>query len=67
MVRSKSLKKNILFRGSGGHLATDANHRIIVEALRNVSMNFRAGDRVALVGVKWRGKDDPAPGHGRRL
>ena len=41
---SQSLKKNILFRGSGGHMASDANHRIIVEALRNVSMQFRAGD-----------------------
>src|SRR3954466_13718829 len=53
---SQSLKKNILFRGSGGHLASDANHRIIVEALRNVSMQFRAGDRVALVGTNGAGK-----------
>ncbi len=34
---SLSLKKSLLFRSSGGHLATDTNHRIIVEALRNVS------------------------------
>src|SRR3954469_13094397 len=53
---SQSLKKNILFRGSGGHMASDANHRIIVEALRNVSMQFRAGDRVALVGSNGAGK-----------
>src|ERR1043165_10098424 len=53
---SQSLKKNILFRGSGGHLASDANHRIIGEALRNVSMQFHAGDRVALVGSNGAGK-----------
>src|SRR3954469_6494519 len=53
---SQSLKKNILFRGSGGHLASDANHRIVVEALRDVSMEFRAGDRVALVGSNGAGK-----------
>src|SRR3954469_15973120 len=53
---SQSLKKNILFRGSGGHLGSDARHRIIVEALRNVSMQFHAGDRVALVGSNGAGK-----------
>src|SRR3954453_10147293 len=53
---SQSLKKNILFHGSGGHLGSDARHRIIVEALRNVSMQFRAGDRVALVGSNGAGK-----------
>ena len=53
---TQSLKKKILFHGSGGHMASDANHRIIVEALRNVSMQFHAGDRVALVGSNGAGK-----------
>src|SRR5947199_1618133 len=53
---SQSLKKNILFHGSGGHMASDANNRLIVEALRNVSMQFRAGDRIALVGSNGAGK-----------
>ncbi len=53
---SRSLKKSILFRGSGGQLATDASHRIVVEALRDVSLDLRAGDRVALIGSNGAGK-----------
>jgi ABC-type polysaccharide/polyol phosphate transport system ATPase subunit len=53
---SRSLKKNLLFRSSGGHLASDANHRITVEALRDVSVRFQPGDRVALVGSNGAGK-----------
>jgi ABC-type polysaccharide/polyol phosphate transport system ATPase subunit len=53
---SRSLKKSLLFRGSGGHLASDASHRVVVEALRNVSTAIRAGDRVALVGSNGAGK-----------
>jgi len=48
---SRSLKKSLLFRGSGGQLGSDASHRITVEALRNVSLKFQTGDRVALIGT----------------
>jgi ABC-2 type transport system ATP-binding protein/lipopolysaccharide transport system ATP-binding protein len=53
---SRSLKKSLLFRGSGGHLASDANNRVVVEALRDVTTHIRAGDRVALVGSNGAGK-----------
>lgn len=53
---SRSLKKSLLFKGTGGQLASDASHRIIVEALRDVSLGFKAGDRVALVGSNGAGK-----------
>ncbi|MGL3213536.1 ABC transporter ATP-binding protein [Bradyrhizobium sp. BR 1433] len=53
---SRSLKKGLLYRGSRGRIASDANDRLVVEALRNVSLRFSVGDRVAIVGANGAGK-----------
>jgi ABC-type polysaccharide/polyol phosphate transport system ATPase subunit len=53
---SRSLKKSLLYHGTKGKIASDASHRVVVEALRNVSLRFSVGDRIALVGSNGAGK-----------
>ncbi|MGV7213383.1 ABC transporter ATP-binding protein [Bradyrhizobium sp. UFLA05-112] len=53
---SRSLKNGLLYRGSRGRIASDANDRIVVQALRNVSLRFASGDRIALIGANGAGK-----------
>jgi len=53
---SRSLKKNLLFRTSGGKIARDATDRIVVEALHDVSLSLGESDRLALIGSNGAGK-----------
>ena len=53
---ARSLKKNLLFRGSAGRIARDGHQRVTVEALKDVSMSLSSGDRVALIGANGAGK-----------
>lgn len=53
---SRSLKKQILFRGSGGNIGRDAADRVVVHALSEVSLTLRRGDRLALIGANGAGK-----------
>jgi len=52
----RSLKKRALFHGSGGRIGRDANRRIVVEALRDVTLSLQPGDRLALIGKNGAGK-----------
>jgi len=53
---SRSLKKAILSRSSAGRIARDANDRIMIDALREVSVSLVRGDRLALIGSNGAGK-----------
>ena len=53
-AKTRSLKKAVLGR-AGGRIGTDSKVPII-EALRNVTVSLRRGDRVALVGHNGAGK-----------
>jgi len=53
---SRSLKKSLLFHGSAGRIGTDASHRVVVEALHDISLSLAVGDRLAVIGANGAGK-----------
>lgn len=53
---SRSLKKSLLSRGSAGRIARDADDRITIDALHEVSLSLDKGDRLALIGANGAGK-----------
>ncbi len=52
---SRSLKRTV-FAAASGRLAQDSRHRIVVHALRDVSLTLRSGDRLGLIGANGAGK-----------
>lgn len=54
-AKSRSLKKAMLST-AGGALGKNASNTVVVEALRDVNLHLREGDRVGLVGHNGAGK-----------
>lgn len=52
---SRSLKR-MVFSAASGRLQADSRQRIVVEALRDVSLSLRSGERLGLVGSNGAGK-----------
>jgi lipopolysaccharide transport system ATP-binding protein len=52
---SRSLKKTV-FAAASGRLGEDRQHRVVVQALRDVSFSLASGDRLGLVGTNGAGK-----------
>lgn len=52
----RSLKKALLRASTGGNIGRDKDNRVLVRALRNVSLNISHGDRVGLIGGNGAGK-----------
>jgi ABC-type polysaccharide/polyol phosphate transport system ATPase subunit len=53
---SRLLTKRLMHLGTGGRIGRDASDRVCVQALRDVSLSFRHGDRVGLIGHNGAGK-----------
>jgi lipopolysaccharide transport system ATP-binding protein len=52
---SRSLKKT-MFAAASGRLGQDRRHRLVVEALRNISFTLTSGDRLGFIGSNGAGK-----------
>jgi lipopolysaccharide transport system ATP-binding protein len=55
-VGSQSLKKQIISFGTGGRLARDAANHFVVQALENISLDLKDGDRLGIIGANGSGK-----------
>jgi ABC-2 type transport system ATP-binding protein len=54
-AKSRSLKKTFL-GAAGGTIGRNTSNVLVIEALRNITLSFKVGDRVGLVGHNGAGK-----------
>lgn len=54
-AESRSLKKTV-FAAASGRLGQDSKHRLMVEALKDISFSLGSGDRVGFIGSNGAGK-----------
>ncbi len=55
-VNARSFKKNFLRLATGGSVIKDANQRIVVNALKDITMTLHHSDRLGLIGHNGAGK-----------
>ena len=53
---TRSLRRRLLHRGTGGRIARGAGKHLYVRALEEVSLAFESGDRVGIIGHNGAGK-----------
>ena len=57
----------MVFAAASGRLAKDTQHRIVVQALRDINLSLRSGDRLGLVGSNGARCPDQGPRSPRAL
>lgn len=53
---TRSLRKTLMRVSTGGLISKDSDDRIVVEALKDITIDFFDGDRIALIGHNGAGK-----------